>query len=181
MDKKISTAERIGDWVSTLLLGKTKELIVRTDERLSGLVATVSEMKAELKTDIKALRDDLKEINNVVMKHGEDIAGLKVHTKFGVSNSPTVPNEAGKKLLEISGFYSAYPKLKKKIFILINAKAPRTLYDYEKDAQAVLMELKDDPLIDGLKNHAVNHPDEPLELIFEVASWIIRDDYAKEH
>ncbi len=170
MDKKISIAEKIGDLVSTLLFGKTKELIVRTDERLSALIVTVSELKTEFKI-----------LNNTVTKHGEDIAGLKVHTRFGASHSPTVPNEAGIKLLKISGFDNAYPKLKPKIFAFIDVKRPRTLYDYEKDAQAALESLKDDPLMDCLKNHAVNHPDEPLELIFEVASWVIRDDYAKEH
>lgn len=58
---------------------------------------------------------------------------------------------------------------------------PRTLYDYEQIAQKVLEELKDSPLMDCLKDYSVNRPAESLELIFKVASWVIRDDYAREH
>lgn len=53
----------------------------------------------------------------------------------------------------------------------------RTLYDYEKGAVDALKKLQIDPDIDPLKNHAVSNPDHPLELIYMIASWVIRDDY----
>jgi len=80
MNEKLSTVERIGNLVSTLLLGKTKEIIVRTEERVNNLTSVVSELKGDIK-DIKIL----------ITEHGQDIVGLKVHTKYGVSNSPAPP------------------------------------------------------------------------------------------
>ncbi len=169
MNEKLSSLEKIGNLFSTLLLGKTKEIIIRTDERVNNLTLAVS----ELKSNIKALNGQM-----MVFRH--DIVGLKVHTKTGAKKIPTVPNESGMKLLEVSGFNKIYPQLKPDIFALMDAKSPRTLYDYEETAQKALEKLKDNPLMDCLKNHSVNHPDEPLDLIFKVASWVIRDDYARE-
>ena len=170
MGNDISLIRTIGNFTSNILLGETKELIVRTDERVNNLTSAVSELKSEVKT-----------LNGLIMEHGQDIVGLKVYTKYGVSNSPTVPSELGIKLLKVSGFEKVYPTLKPNIFALMDAKSPRTLYDVEKTAQKALEELRDNPLMDCLKDHSVNHPDEPLDLIFKVAAWVIRDDYAKVH
>lgn len=138
-----------------------------------------------LKTSVKHIGEGVKKIEASVDKmkesmtsHTADITGLKVHTKYGITNSPTVPSEEGSRLLAESGFDAQYPTLKDKLFKLIDDKKPRTLYDYEIEAFEALQELKDDPLIDPLKDYAVNHPQEPLELIFKIASWVVRDDYA---
>lgn len=170
MNEKLSTIEKIGNWFSTLLLGKTKEIIVRMDERINSINNTV----IELKSDVKALAA-------TTSAHSADITGLKVHTKYGVTDSPTVPSELGGKLLKDAGFYEIYPELKVKIFALLRAKNLRKLYDYEKEAEQTLEDLRDDPLMDCLKEYAVNHPEESLELIFKVAAWVIRDDFAKEY
>jgi hypothetical protein len=169
MEHKITLAKTIGNFVSSLLLGETKEIIIRMDERLKSVEATVFEV-----------RSDIRDINARLSAYGLDITGLKVHTKYGMVHSPIVPSGVGKKLLEDSGFVKAYPLLRPKIFALMNARRLRTLYDYERGAERALRELQNDPLIDCLKEYAVNHPEEPLELIFRVASWVIRDDYAKD-
>jgi hypothetical protein len=38
-----------------------------------------------------------------------------------------------------------------------------------------------EPIMDRVKDYVVDHEDEPLTLIFQIASWVVRDDYAKEH
>ncbi|MBI4224861.1 MAG: hypothetical protein HY617_00875 [Candidatus Sungbacteria bacterium] len=167
MNDKLSTIEKIGGWISTLLLGTTKEIIVRTDEKVSHLAKSMDEVK-------KCIDD----FRTSIATHGANITALQVHTKYGVSHSPTVPNDKGKKLLEDSGFNSFYSQMKPQIFSLMDSLNLRTLYDFEQGAERVLEQLKDNPAMDLLKQHAVNTPDEPLELIFRIASWVIRDDYS---
>lgn len=166
MNEKINTLEKIGGLVSTLLLGKTKEIIIRTDERVNILIKTGDEMKKSI--------DDIKVS---IATHGSEIGALKIHTSYGISKSPTTPNKKGEGLLKNSGFEKQYPIIKDRIFTLMDAMNLRTLYDYEVGAIAALEKLQNDPLIDPLKDYVVNHPDESLELVFKVASWLIRDDY----
>jgi hypothetical protein len=98
---------------------------------------------------------------------------------YGTASNPAVPNIKGAKLLEDSKFNEQYPKCKDKLFASMDGMRLRTLYDYEKGAVRALRRLRDDPLFDPIKEHSVNHPNEPLSVIFTVASWIIRDDYGE--
>ncbi|MEK7646630.1 MAG: hypothetical protein AAB381_02985 [Patescibacteria group bacterium] len=173
MNSTLSTLEKIGGWTSTLLLGKTKEIIIRTDERVQSLIKITDGLR-------KDLDDGLKEVRGSIHNLALDVRALQLHTKYGVANSPIVPAENGKKLLEDSGFNTkVFPIIERELFSLMDSEGLRTLYDYEKGAFLALMELKKIPAMDPLKDHAVNHPNEPLELIFEVASWVIRDRYAE--
>ena len=167
MNDKLTVAQKIGGFVSTLLLGNTKEIIIRTDERVVGLMEAMKEVKKSV--------DDFRVS---ITDHGANINALKIHTKYGVSHSPTVPSEEGKKLLGKSKFDQQYPQLKTKIFTLMDTMSLRTLYDYEAGAVKALEGLQGDPLLDPIKDYVVSNPDEPLDLIFKVASWVIRDDYA---
>ncbi len=184
MEEKIAIAERVRGFISTILLGKTKEMMVRMDETIKHMGVAITEIKSDIKDvrlEVKDIRLDIKDIRSCLTTHTVDIAGLKMHTRYGVAQSPTVPNETGKKLLEESGFEKVYPSLRPKLFKLMESKKLRTRYDYEKGAGIAMKELQDDPLMDPLKEYALSHPDEPLELIFQVASWVVRDDYASGH
>lgn len=137
----------------------------------------------DLKGEFRDLRNDLKDfekdMNCKLSEHDKDIAGLKVRA-YGTPGSPMKLTEIGKELLEDSGFNLLYPKIKADLFSIMDDLKTNTLYDAEKNAYSALCRLKScDEFID-VKYHAVNNPDEPLELIFTVASWIIRDDYAME-
>lgn len=101
-----------------------------------------------------------------------------VFNEYGVHNSPMQPSEKGKRLLKNSGFNEVYPVLRDRVFELMDGMKLRTAYDYEAGASDALMTLSNDASMDQLKDYAVNNPDENLELIFGVASWVIRDDYA---
>lgn len=46
--QKLSMTQQIGNFISTLLLGQTKEIIVRTEERLNHVIKTVDAMKIQL-------------------------------------------------------------------------------------------------------------------------------------
>ena len=169
MNDNLSIIEKIGGWISTLLLGKTKEIIIRTDERVQGLMKTTDK-----------IRDIVDDFRVSITEHGSEIEALRIHTKYGISNSPTVPSERGNKLLEDSGFYDrVYPRLEKEIFALMDSEGLRTLYDYEKGAETALEKLQNNPAMDSLKEYAVNNPAVPLVIIFKIASWVIRDKYAE--
>jgi len=165
---KITIIKKIGNFFSNILLGETKEIVIRTDEGVK-----------RIDDNIKEIKGDCKNIWDILSKHGEDITGLKVHTAYGMQGSPTIPSEKGKEILDKSGFDNIYPTLKKELFGLMDSWNLRTLYDYEKGAEKALQELKNNPLMDKIKEYAVNNPSEPLEVIFRIASWIIRDDYEK--
>ena len=188
MDQNLSRLTKIGNWIATLLLGNTRELIVRIDERVNNLVIEVREFKIETRAEFKEVRSVLKEHSEMLREHGEllaahteAIARLKAHPMYQVRNSPTAPSEKGKKLLKDSGFDEIYPIIRKRIFERMESKHLKTLYDYEKEAARAIGSFRDDPLMYRIKDYVVDHEDEPLVLIFEVASWVVRDDYLKEH
>jgi hypothetical protein len=170
MNQNLSTLTKIGNWIATLLLGNTRELILRIDERVNNLTTDMHDVKATLK-----------EHGEKIAVLGEKVTALMVFTGYNVRNSPNVPSEKGKALLRESGFDEIYPQLRARIFALMEAKKLRTLYDYEKEAERSLGLLRDDPSMDRLKDYVIEHEDQPLVLIFEIASWVIRDDYANGH
>ena len=166
MEHGISFFKKIGNFISNILLGETKEIIIRTDERVKIISSAVDGVQRTI--------DDFR---TSIATHGANITALQIHTKYGINNSPTVPNENGTKLLKDSHFEEQYPKFKEKLFILMDTMNLRTPYDYENGAIDALKKLQSDSLFDPIKDYVVSNPDTSLELIFKVASWIIREEY----
>jgi len=166
--ENLTWIQKVGNFVSNILLGQTKEIIIRTDQRVKGIEDTISELKISIKG-----------VSDAINLHETSIAVMKTTlAHYGESHSPMKPNENGLRLLKESGFDKQYPLLEKDIFSIIDKTQPRTLYDYEIRARQALEELKDDPRIDPVKDYVVNNPSESLELVFGIASWVIRDKYA---
>lgn len=46
--QKLTFTQQIGNVISTLLLGQTKEIIIRTEERLNHVIKTVDSIKVQL-------------------------------------------------------------------------------------------------------------------------------------
>lgn len=139
---------------------------------------------------LKDLKNEVTDLHNATIEiqayiKGDDKKWEPLHmldrkplyAAYGENHSPTLPNEKGSQLLDDSGFTNSYSALRQQIFALMDSKNPRTLYDYEVAAEKSLRELQNNPAMDSVKNYAVNHLEEPLDLIFKVASWKIRDDY----
>lgn len=145
------------------------------------LISTVKNIKEDIddiKNDIKDIRGNIQRIDLKLGIHDNDLATLKTSV-FGNPGSPMKLTEQGTKLLEDSGFNSYYSKSKNKLFQELDKMGTRTIYDSEKNAEAVLKKLSGSPDFDDIKSYAINNPLIPLDLIFTVASWVIRDDYAK--
>jgi hypothetical protein len=178
MDQNLSRFTKVGNWIATLLLGNTRELIIRIDERLSSFIVEMTEFKVETKTEFKEMRGVLKEQGELLAAHATTLSS---HTMYQIRNSPTTPSEKGKELLKDSGFDEIYPAIRQRIFKHMESLRLRTLYDYEKEAELAIGSFRNDPIMDRVKDYVVNHEDESLTLIFQIASWMVRDDYAKEH
>jgi len=98
---------------------------------------------------------------------------------LGEPGSPMQPNEQGRKVLEDSGFNKIYPKIKIKLFEVIEKKSPKSLYDVEEYAYSAISSVQDEDIMLPIKEYAVNNPEYGLSGVKLAASWVIRDDYAK--
>ena len=147
-----------------------------------SLLAIVWKGKKEIHDTItealKEIKKEVKELGDKFFSHDKEIHVLQ--KQYGEAHSPMRPNEKGSALLEQSGFNEIYPEIRQRLFEIMDKEGTPTLYDAEKNAREALEDLRRDPVINPLKNHAVNNPDESLELIFSVAAWVIRDDYWRE-
>src|SRR3989338_8933472 len=125
-----------------------------------GLLALVWKGKAEINSAIidalKPFRDDMRSLGDRVSGHDEKIGELA--GKYGSASSPMKPNPSGERLLKESGFNDIYSANKNRIFGLMDEIGTRTLYDAEKNARLALKKLESDPMMDPVKEYAVNHP-----------------------
>lgn len=135
----------------------------------------------KIENKIERVENKIGKIETKLSDHGESIASMNASmSAYGIHGSPMKPSDEGEKLLKESGFYELYPNIKNKIFESLDKMQTRTLYDIEINSRLALKDLIENPLFDNMKNYVVNNPEKQLELIFGVASWVIRDDYAKE-
>ena len=59
--QKLSITQQIGNFISTLLLGQTKEILIRTDEGMKHLNKTVDAVRVRLdKVDARLVKVELK-------------------------------------------------------------------------------------------------------------------------
>ncbi len=169
-----------------LIRGLVKKLMQEEAKKVGGFIARLilgvyAEKIMEIGTKVNYIERDVEEIKKDNKQYGVSIAKLQQAMKgLGVGDSPTVPSEKGKKILEDSKFNEVYPTIKTKIFEIIEKEyKPTTLYDVEQSAFFALSDLEKVGTLNFLKTYAVNNTDIELKTIFLVASWIIRDDYAK--
>jgi len=126
----MSLIERIGNFVSNILLGKTKELIVRTDERIQIISRTISE---ELKPDVKDMREKFSGIETKVNALWAD--------KYAPAHSPRQLNDRGNAILTGSGIKEIVDDKKSKLLTLIKAKNITNAYDAEQAVLTIMSEL----------------------------------------
>lgn len=139
----------------------------------------------DMKSEVTGLHNSTREIQKYIEDRDEEwnpqflLRANPIYSAYGENHSPIVPDTKGNRLLRDSHFNEQYPKLKNELFEVMDKMELRTLYDYERGAKRALRQLQDDPLFDPIKDYSVNHPDVSLSVIFTVAAWMIRDDYAE--
>jgi len=130
MNEKLGIVKKVGNAVATILLGNTRETIIRTDEKVQTISRTLDQMGP-----------DLKEIR-------EKFSGLetKVNTlwadKYATAHSPRRLNERGKEILIKSGIKELVETNRSRLLEMVRAKNPTNAYDAE---QAIMTVMADFP------------------------------------
>jgi hypothetical protein len=130
MENKISWIKKIGNLISNVLLGETKELIVRTDERVQNISRTMTE---ELRPDVKDMREKFSGIETKVSALWAD--------KYAPSRSPRQLNDKGNAILANSGIKEILDAKKLELLKLIQTKNIKNAYDAEKIILATVAEM----------------------------------------
>lgn len=136
-----------------------------------------------LKKSVEDIIAKYDEANKQIGDHKVAIATIK--STVGIPGSPMHPNEKGKEILQNAKFNDIYPSIKDELFEKLEGMGTFTLYDIEVNSQTLLTEMSSRKEFNPIKSYIVNNPTElggglTLELVFMIASWIIRDDYSKE-
>jgi hypothetical protein len=135
--EKLDKIAKVGNWVAAFLLGNTRELIARIDERTSRLIKDMDEMKPKV--------DSMSPKVDVLWQRG-----------FSFSNSPRQLNDVGQKILGDSGIKAIVDGKKDKLLAVVKAKNPNNPYDAERVIIEVMEKLPEycPEIIDELKNGA---------------------------
>jgi len=161
VEKKIDTIKKIGNILSNLLLGETKEIIIRTDEVVK-----------RIDRDFDIVKKNVAEMLPKV-----DILWEKA---IAVSNSPKALNEEGHRIFNQSGIESIVLENKKMLLDAIKKENPEAAYQVEELADQAVGLLKENPdllirLKEGAYEAGVN-----VETVLFVGSIFLRDMALKE-
>ena len=122
MDDKISKVKKVGNWVSAILLGNTRELIGRIDERTILMMENLK--------DIKPKVDDIFPKVDILWKD-----------KIAPSHSPRQLNDRGNRILVESEIKKIVDEKKEKLLELVKAKNTTNAYDAEKAIEEIMINL----------------------------------------
>ncbi len=146
MDQNLSRLTKIGNWIATLLLGNTRELIARIDERTILMQKDLEGLKGDLK-DVRSKVDDMSPKLDILWKD-----------KLASAHSRRRLNAYGEKVLKESGIKEIIDEKKKELFGLIKAKEAKNIYDAEENILSVVKRLPEQypDIVNKLKTGAFN-------------------------
>ena len=136
---KIEKVKKVGNWISAILLGNTREVIARIDER-------TNRMLEDLK-DIKPKVDDMSPKVDLLWKD-----------KLAPVSSPRQLNERGNTILEKSGIKEIIEEKKSNLLKIVEEKGDKNAYDAEATILSVVNNLPTHcpDVVDRLKTGAFN-------------------------
>lgn len=150
MNEKLSITRKIGNTLSTLLLGDTKEVIARIDQRVVGLESDVKEMKI----DIKNLRTDFFNLKEKVIILDakfvifdnkfvtlDNKLGILWDSKFAPTNSPRKLNDKGREILVKTGIAEIVEEKLEFLKKRVREKNISNIYDADIAVKEVMNEL----------------------------------------
>jgi len=171
MDQNLSSLTKIGNWIATLLLGNTRELIARIDERTIHMQKDIDNIRVDLKdtkskvgvlsarvetlsvkVDGVSSRMDVMSSRMDVMSSRMDVMSAKVDDMFpkmeilwmdksAPAHSRRKLNEYGENVLNGSGIKEIIDERKGQLFDLIKEKGSKNIYDAEEDVLSVVKQL----------------------------------------
>jgi t-SNARE complex subunit (syntaxin) len=183
MDNKI---KKIGNFVSSLLLGETKEMIIRTDETVKRIDKDIE----GIDKDIEEIKKDVKQLSNRAFRLETATVELQVIIKsvggricqsLEVSpGSPLKLTSYGEEIAKRIDGYKFVEDNKNLLFSFIEAKKHNTNYDVQAAARKILDENLSNPIMNGLKSFAYTNGMD-IGIILNVVGIILRDEYLKAH
>ena len=164
MDQNLSKLTKVGNWIATLLLGNTRELIARIDERTILMQADINNLKVDLK-DVRRTVDDMAPKLEILW-----------NDKIAPAHSRRKLNAYGEKILKESGIKEIVDERKQQLFDLVKAMGAKNAYDAERDIFLVAKELpKNFPdIIDTLKAGAF-HAGADVDTVLFAGGIYLRD------
>ena len=139
MNEEIKNLKKVGNWISAILLGNTREIIARIDERT---IMMLEDLK-----DIKPKVNDMYPKVDILWKD-----------EFAPANSPRQLNERGNLILEKSGIKEVIDSKKEVLLKVIKEKNNTNPYDTEATILSVVADLANycPDVIEKLKTGAFN-------------------------
>lgn len=154
-----------------------------------GLLAIVWKGKKEISDTI---REELKPVNNTNNRLVIAVTQLQAAVRelnpgailsslLEVGASPLRPTQIGAGLIKDSGLENVMDEHKDELCIKLKAMLPTgyTEYDVQEKARALLISLKDDPMMNPVKDYVYANPMD-IERILRVGGLWLRDDFLKK-
>jgi hypothetical protein len=161
MSWKTTLPEKIGD----LLLGKTKEVIIRTDEA------------------VKRIDKDFDEVKKDVKSIDRRVARIEGKFELGATagHSPLRLTKIGQKILQNSSIKEAADKFKDQLLEKIREENPETAYDVQEVTRQVFQDFDfGEDVVKKLKEYAFQNGEWGLSDILDVGAIYFRDIALKE-
>jgi hypothetical protein len=192
MDQNLSSLTKIGNWIATLLLGNTRELIARIDERTIHMQKDIDNIRVDLKdtkskVGVLSARVETLSVKVDVMSSRMDVMSAKVDDMFpkmeilwmdksAPAHSRRKLNEYGENVLNGSGIKEIIDERKGQLFDLIKEKGSKNIYDAEEDVLSVVKQLtvRCPEIVDQLKTGAFNTGAD-LDTVLFVGGIYLRD------
>lgn len=135
--EKLDKIQKVGNWAAAILLGNTREMVARIDERTARLVKDIDDMKP--KVDSMSPKVDVLWQDRIAPAH-----------------SPRQLNELGEKILNTSGIKEIVDSQRDRLLEIIKEKNPDNPYDAERVIIEVMRNLPRNcpEVVDELKTGA---------------------------
>ncbi|MBI3334945.1 MAG: hypothetical protein HY001_00395 [Candidatus Portnoybacteria bacterium] len=148
--------KKIGNWVAAILLGNTKEIIARIDERTEHILKDIDEMKPKV--------NDMSPKVDILWKE-----------RLASHNSPSQLNKRGKEILTKSGIKEIIDRLPAQLIEEIKEKKPQNAYQVQEFAREVMFTVQNSPeILKELQENAYRIGTDIDSILF-VGSIYLRD------
>jgi len=139
MNEEIKNLKKVGNWVSAILLGNTREIIARIDERTNLMLEDLKDMKPKV--------DDMFPKVDILWKD-----------RIAPASSPRQLNERGQQILQKSGIKEIIDSKKEKLLEIVKKKNCKNAYDAEAVILSTVVDLPNHcpDVVEKLKTGAFN-------------------------
>jgi hypothetical protein len=144
-------------------------------DRCSQNILSLEKDKEKHQTKIETLRTDMDK-----MLEFKENAKKFMDSKIYTTHSPLALSEFGKKLIKDSGFETLFPSVRDDLVTKLEIMNPKTQYDVQEKARALMDSLTEYPIFSTLKTFAFKNGVD-FSQILRAGSILLRDYYLLKH